>query len=66
MRKRIRPTALHVSPRFRNLIKAAASLNGKSIVEFTEEISCDEEVISDYLNKKREKKGKEARFGFKF
>lgn len=63
MRKRIRPTPLHVSPKFRNLIKAAASLNGKSIVEFTEDISNDEEVISEYLSKKKKKEA--VSFGFK-
>jgi uncharacterized protein (DUF1778 family) len=63
MNKRVRPTTLHVSPKFRNLIKAAASLNGKSIVDFTDEISRDEEVISEYLSKKKKKEC--ASFGFK-
>lgn len=63
MRKR-HPSVLHVSPDFKRLIKAGASLSGKTIMDFTEDLSQDDEVISEYLNKKKDKQ-RGASFGFK-
>lgn len=62
MKKR-HPSVLHVSPEFKKLIKAGASLSGKTIMDFTDDLSQDDEVISEYLNKKKNKRG--ASFGFK-
>lgn len=67
LKKKGRPVAVLVSPTFKNILKAEAALNGKSVAEFTDDLANDEKFISDYfMENKKNGLRRKNNFGFKW
>jgi len=63
--RKLRPTTVSVSPGFKALLKAEAALNGKTVTDFTDELSKDEKFISEYFSENKNK-GLRRKNGFGF